>query len=60
MCINKGQESHYDHSLDVEDLSLGLAPLFSDDGSSRYVRELGGDNVVVFICGWEVIDDHRG
>ena len=31
MCINKGQESRYDHSLDMEDLSLGL--------------ELGGDNV---------------
>ena len=44
MCINKGQESHYDHSLDMEDLSLGLVPLFLDDGSSRYVRELGGDN----------------
>ena len=45
MCINKGQESHYDHSLDMEDLSVGLAPLFLDDGNSRYVRELGGDNV---------------
>ena len=44
MCINKGQESHYDHSLDVEDLSLSLAPFFLDDGSSCYVRELEGDN----------------
>ena len=44
MCINKGQESHYDHSFDVEDLSLGLAPFFLDDGRSRYVRELEGDN----------------
>ena len=45
MCINKGQESHYEHSLDVEDPSLGLAPLFFEDESSHYVRELGGDNV---------------
>ena len=44
MCINKSQEIHYVHTLGVKDLSLGLAPLFLGDGSSRYVRELGGDN----------------
>ena len=45
MCINKGQASHYDHSLDMEDLSIGLVPLFLDDGRSCYVREIKGDNV---------------
>ena len=43
MSINKSQDIDYDHSLGVEDLSLSWF-IYAGDGSSRYVREIGGDN----------------